>query len=774
VWVLAIWSIYRLAELVRAETGLGSAGWAGCIGASLWLLDPGASREGGWNYLMFHGVWPQLLSTALWTASIPLVWRALNDTRPRSMALAALALGGSVLAHPFGMLTCAGSAVLWPVVLWGTGRLRSLPTGTIRRWLTIHLLGGLICVGWVATFLASSSAMSRSPVPWQALGELATDLLAGELFTSHRAWVGPLAVVGLVLAVRRSSVLGWMCLSSLLGMLVLASEASVTVLRFDLLVSAFKNIQFPRHAIAMKPMWCALAGLGASALWSAARASSSQPAPEVPRRPSLGSVRIGRWLACLCLAPIVLSILEDRSRLQALPVGGIHTIEGSVYENDEARLREAIEAEVSAHADRTTTVAFLRRGMMGGTYPLFAIADANAHLVLDGHIPAVNYRHRIQRRTPKSLRAIGVTHVIYDLPLEEVEEELAAEIEPIGVFGPYTFARLPDEGAVLSRLSPTIDHDRGVVRLVSHTAEHIVLEVDEVDAPARVVLALGPYRKWIARDEAGRSVPMRARERRGGIPGIALEVSHNGRVDLRYETPAVERVLGWISLSGVGLCVLILVLGGRPRELATRLHSPMAVRISWILGITTAIVIVAFAVRHQRHQMARTWKAVAKQHARETQLADDNVEAFDRDLIAAGDYSVIASNPDRCDGLVGKNAREGCSEAAERPRVSMMYRSPYLYRCLRVQVPAAGSVKIVLEDLEGDQVVGFFKRVTPGRRGGKALEYAIDGLRQRTKAGDRRRHFQFEAGEHGGQLRIELSNGGRKPETVCVAAATTR
>ncbi|MFO7567980.1 MAG: hypothetical protein R6X02_35390, partial [Enhygromyxa sp.] len=73
VWVLALGAVWWLAATIAAELrgeaiessgskppGLLDPRWAGAFAAIAWLIDPGASREGGWNYLMFHGVWPQL------------------------------------------------------------------------------------------------------------------------------------------------------------------------------------------------------------------------------------------------------------------------------------------------------------------------------------------------------------------------------------------------------------------------------------------------------------------------------------------------------------------------------------------------------------------------------------------------------------------------------------------------------------------------------------------------------------------------------------------
>mgnify|MGYP003886285597 CR=1 FL=1 len=52
----------------------------------------------------------------------------------------------------------------------------------------------------------------------------------------------------------------------LVVLLVAASEEALSVFRLDLLVSGFKNLQFPRYAIAQKPLACAVAGVGGYAL----------------------------------------------------------------------------------------------------------------------------------------------------------------------------------------------------------------------------------------------------------------------------------------------------------------------------------------------------------------------------------------------------------------------------------------------------------------------------------------------------------------------------
>ncbi|MCA9701709.1 MAG: hypothetical protein KC431_29580, partial [Myxococcales bacterium] len=382
-------------------------------------------------------------------ASLPATWIALKKPSPRTLAGAALLLGGSVLAHPFGMLTVATSAVIWPVVCWASGAMRrELPPGVLRWGLLIHLGAGLLCVGWLYVFMASAEEMARSPVPWMPLGTLAADLLSGELFREYRAWVGPLTVIGLLVAIRRGRAMAWLGVSLVCALLVLGSEASITVLRLDLLVSGFKNLQFPRYTLALKPVLHAFAGIGAALLLARLRAVPDRDRPTEGQATSpLLRPPVARLLAAICLAPLLVGVIETKGRLLPRPVG-VEVLEGSVHEEVDASLLASLRAESQGLTEDQNglKVAFLRGGMGGGTYPLFAITDADAALVLDGHIPAVNYRHQVRDRSPEALRLMGVTHVLYDMPLSiGADKRLAEQLEELGQHGEWTLARLRPE-----------------------------------------------------------------------------------------------------------------------------------------------------------------------------------------------------------------------------------------------------------------------------------------------------------------------------------------
>ncbi len=776
IWLLALWAVWWLAATIARElrgeeiettasaeppshASLLDPRWAGALAAIAWLVDPGSAREGGWNYLMFHGVWPQLLSSALWIASLPATWAALRRPSPRSLAFAGLLLGGSVLAHPFGMLTAATSAVAWPIVLWATGALRKLPGGQIRWWLIIHAVAGLVCVGWVVTFLASAGSMARSPVPWRPLGELAMDLLAGELFQSYRAWVGPLTLIGLFVAIRRGRTMAWLGVGLACAMLVLGSEASVTVVRLDLLVSSFKNLQFPRYAIALKPMLYAFAGIGGAVLLAMLR--------ELPRRDHSGvQPAAARLLACVCLAPLLVGIVDDRTRAFPRPVGGTEVLEGSPHAAVDEALLERLRAEAELLAaepePRELTVAFLRGGMGGGTYPLFAIADAGGKLVMDGHIPAVNYKYQVKRRSPAALRMMGVTHVIHDQRLDRNNDDrqLDAALETVDTFGVWRLARL-EPGSPFEEFTVAGKIEPANVRVTRTSRTELEVEL-LAGGPGRVELPTFPYRKWSAKLDDGSSQPLGYASLVRGIPGMRVTFTGPGVITLEYKTQKRERVAMWVSLVGL-LLVLACLTSNRELQLAVRLQSERADRLSWGLGIVTLVVVVIGSWFREEKQLATTWKRVLEEHHL-------GAHHFRADLVDSGAFEVTRSTADGCDGTLGKDAMAGCTQADARPRKSMVFRAPYLYRCLHVQVPANGTLDIELDLHETDDLVGFFVRDAQHFEG-LSIQLPGPGVPLVPAQRQRRYPFQVTASARGEASTIHLRNEAIRSQGVCFVLA---
>lgn len=778
-WLLAVGGVWRLAALVTAEVlpraDLPTDGqktnspvlpaWAGCLGAAFWLLDVGASREGGWEYLMFHGVWPQLLATSLWISALPATFSALRAPSPRRIALAGALHGLAILAHPFALLTVASSAAAFAVLLL----LRPAPLprdGAWRAFLLLHALAALLSAGWLAGFFASADSMGRSPVPWHSWGELATQLITGELFESHRAWVGPLALIGLGLALRRGAAMAWLTAGLLLTTLVLASDAAITVLRLDLLVSAFKNIQFPRYAIVLKPLWYALAGTGATIVMLWARRSlvsqqSSTPGQNISYPPQnsstnsqKSSIGLTTWAASILLAPLLAGTLEDLGRLLPGPAGARSTLETSRWGAVESELHTALAAERPAHPK--IKIAYLRQGMGGGTFPIFAMADEHADLVLDGHIPSLNSVHRIRGRSLALLRGLGVTHVLYDKPLRKQEAELTAAMTPVIKAGPYTLARLTplEDPRTLPGIATWSARDLTVTP-TRHGAHALDLDVS---AAATIHLLATPDRKWQATfvpadgsEPTALAMPTTTLYS-GELTGTRVAVPAPGRIELRYVTPPRERTLGRVSIAAALLTLLTIAFLKKPLQFAGRLHSPAARKISAALTVLTAALVLLLAVRRQTQQLARTWDPLV------------SGRTFVTDLVDSGAYTVTMDPADTCDGLDGRDARHGCTAARDRPRRATLYRDPYLYRCLWVTVPPRGETEVAFDAPAGARVTGLYQRRTGGKPNKRLT--ITPGKKPAQMIKDRAERFDAAA--------LKFTNKGGEPERVCITAAATR
>jgi hypothetical protein len=624
--------------------------------------------------------------------------------------------------------------------------------------------------------------MARSPVPWRPLGDLATDLLVGELFRDFRAWVGPLTIIGAFVLIRRGHTMAWLVIGLVCATLVLGSEASVTVLRLDLLASSFKNLQFPRYSIALKPLLYALAGIGGAVLLATLRelpparlAQSPNPPGELP--PTREHPAVARLIACICLAPLVAGVVDDRSRLFPHPVGGTQVLEGTPHAAVDEALLERLRAEAERLAaepePRELTVAFLRGGMGGGTYPLFAITDANGKLVMDGHIPAVNYKYQVKRRSPAALRLMGVTHVIYDHPLDRStdDRQLATVLEIVDQFGVWTLARL-DPGDPPQAFSIGGKLDPANVRVTRTSRTELQVEL-LAGGPGRVDLPIGPYRKWSAVRDDGSAVSLEVASVARGVPGLQIPFRGPGVVSLEYTTPTRERAAMWVSL--VGILLLLACLGSnRELQLAVRLQSQRAGQLSWALGLVTLVVIVIGSYVREERQLEVTWERLFDENRKSAHLAKGPELRFRADLVDSGAYTVTRSTTDGCDGTLGKDAMAGCTQADTRPRKSMVYRAPYLYRCLHVQVPANGTLDIELDDLHDTDVIsGFFVRDQQHFDG---LSVALPGQQTPVvpKQQQRRHHFHVTAEARGDASTIHLRNDAIRAQGLCFVLAAAR
>lgn len=743
------------------------AGWAGLVAAALWLVDPGGSRQGGWSYLMFHGVWPQLLAATLWAASLGLTWQAFADPRPRRLALAMLALGGSLWAHPFALLTAAASAGAWAVLVLVKPLWRAAPRwpGPWRVWVVVHVGGALLGMGWLATFMGGAEGLGREPVPWTTLAELGTALVHGQLLASQWAVAIPLALVGAVVVARRGGTLGWVVLGLAVGMLVLASEDAITVLRLDLVLSGLENLQFPRYAIPLKPLLFALAGVGVGGAlaWAWARRSAAQAAGPAPLD---AAAWVRRGAAALVFAPLVATLVPESGRLVPRPVAAIDTLRSDDLDDAEAELLAALQDEAAALPPaRPLVVAVMRSDMGGGTYPIFTVTDAGGRLAIDSHIPTVNLEHALRRRVP-AYESLGVTHVIHDLPVPEKEQELAAALEEVGRYGPFTLERFTPPSGRSRRVAELLG--RGTVEVRVDEVERLELDVTGVGPGVTLALGRAPHHRWEVTLDGEPLAPQELRLDKGGVTGLGVELPGPGRVAVTYRVTEGERRAVWISAAVLLLCLVALVWGGPP--IATAEPGPRARQVAWALAAAGGLLLAIVLPGRQRARLEATWVGLG-QHVLQT--SDERLPTFERDLVMDDALEVTVTPSRICSGLLGKDVLEGCSEAAHAPSRSFLYREPFMYRCLRISVPADGEAWLQLPTLPDDQtvVVGVVVRHDQSTAG-KQLLFGSQKLSQHVT--NDARDFVLDRRQHGDAPRLGVRNEGREIEQVCVAAALVR
>jgi hypothetical protein len=754
-WLLAVLACWRLGRLVGREiSGSPSvARWTAAAASLLWLADPGGSRLGGWAYTMFHGVWAQLLSSSLWTLALTLQWDAWRRPSPRRLALAAFLLAASVLAHPFGILTAVVSGVIWLGVLTVSRDADALPGGRLRWWLLMHVGAALMAAGWLATFFVAAESMRRSPVAWEPLSALAASLVRGDLFAGPWVWAGPAALVGIYLLARRGGAYSWLVLGCTAAMLVLASHDAITVLRLDLLLSGFKNLQFPRWSMAIKPMLFVVSAAGLVATVRAvATAAATQASPRVP------TSIVPRFVAALLLAPLLAALAPELQRLAPRPVGAIDTL-------DDADLVEADAALVTTlRAERETSpqpirVAFLRRGMTGAMWPLLALADAHAPIVVDGHVATINFRHHVISRNPAVLAALGVTHVLWDGNLLR-DEDLLAQLQTVGRFGPFTLARL-------TRTPHRVDAELlGSGELTIEAAadgatseDGLRMTLRGTAADSKLILHTPPHPKWRLQGD-GTSLPLQA----WGSAFVRSRVvaPGDGTFTLAYVDSARERrarILSWLTaaIAFVGLMF------GRPFVVARFTPSRRLQRLGTIaagVGLVVALLVVAW---RQQTQLAERWT----EYAIETRPARASPLSYVRDLVVEDDVQSQRTPAIACSGLHTKNVLEGCIEADHAPRIAILYDEPYLYRCRQVSVPPRGQVRLTFDGVRPDQVV-LGTLVHPGESNRELSFAAGDPPRP---LGRRARRLRLTGDALGPQAGLVVENPHRQPQRICLAAA---
>lgn len=270
-YALGFYVVFALQGLVVLRLGrlFGLGPWPGLIAAALVLTDAGFTREAGWMYTVYFGVWPQVFATSLAWLGLGELARALGfgeseATDERAVLWASLSFGGALLAHPIALPSLAIGGVLMMLTL-----VPRAPIGwrlAATRCLLAGLVGALLAAWWWVPMLQHKAWMASYGwlfAPLDAMLEwLKTD---GRWAQRMPAAVGYLALLGVVLAsVGVGRVARFVALFAVVQWLLASSDA-FWQLRLDRLSEGFTHIQYQRFLIGAKPGLFLCAGLAAAA-----------------------------------------------------------------------------------------------------------------------------------------------------------------------------------------------------------------------------------------------------------------------------------------------------------------------------------------------------------------------------------------------------------------------------------------------------------------------------------------------------------------------------
>lgn len=481
--------------LVRIARLFGMGPWPGLIAALLVLSDAGFTREGGWMYTVYFGVWPQALANSLAWLGLGEVARALgygptqvaepdSQAGVRATVLAGLCFGAALLAHPIALPSLALGGLLILITLvprgpvpWRVGVARCALAG---------LLGLLLAAWWLLPMLQHKAWMASYGWLYAPLEVMLRWLIEdGRWAQRMPAAVGYAALIGVVLAsVGVGRAARFVALYAVLQWL-LASDDAFWQLRLDRLSEGFTHIQYQRFLIGAKPGLYLCAGLAvvAPAVWA--------------RRLWLARERLARpWLAIVgafALVPISVAlslwVLDDsRATMAEYEVGTVQ-IE-----------RVPGDPEFEAHYQDFLAWARAQWDAREHDYRIAIDTARNHHLFMDapiwtatpqyklGFTPGDNFVHKPESGRRELLDALGVRWLVgFDRSGRARPHEVARfgriYVREHSSANPGQLAWLEGDGTI-----EIVEADlrAGIVRA----------RVRDVAGGAKVIFAIAGYPRW--------------------------------------------------------------------------------------------------------------------------------------------------------------------------------------------------------------------------------------------------------------------------------------
>jgi hypothetical protein len=581
--VLAMYAIAALGIYAFGRVYLGRL--SGFLGGLFFLLDRGQYREGGWNYTIWWGVWPQVLSTGFTFLSFALLDNVIKRARPRDFALAGLATGAALVAHPVAVMYFGLGAPIFLVARALSDRERSAGQ-IVARCLAALAIGGALAAFWVLPFVAKGSWMAKYGELWKSLPQMGSGLWQGKLFDNAMPPVIILGAFGAAVALWRRS-FGATFLAAY-GAVTLFIASSTAFQGLDLLTisPSFGQIQFQRLSILAKPCVWLLAGYAISMLFL--RPSAPGDASGAPGRAAGFTWRRYALVALVLLvvAPFVRPVLEHYGRTYGRELGRPKTRKQVAHWKD----YQAFLSWSKGIRDKERKEGFYRISYVrpyNDHYFGAAPAYNKTPMYKVGYTPAINFKHKPDTADPRLYKLLNVKFIA-SIGAQGGKVELVKRFGAIYVyrFKDYTAQRYTLKGPGTVKVE-RFDPGGGGIRL----------QVSGATEKSRLILHVANYPNWRAKLDGGDSLPITT----GSLSGHTIFISvpaKNGTLVFSYGMPAVNLIGSLLSWLAIGLLVFFAVRKRKPQLLAAQVArlAPLgrkAERWGVALGIAALIVPVA-------------------------------------------------------------------------------------------------------------------------------------------------------------------------------------
>jgi len=500
---------------------------AALIACALWLLDPGAFRQGGWSYFLYWGVWGQPLAMGFLLFGLARLGDYLEDGRGRQAAAGAAWLGAGLVVHPTNLVLMGFIVPLWlgcRALIGGADWKRDL-----RRAALVGGVGLLLSAWWLFPMTQRSDWTVNIGEPWAPLGELSGRLLTGGLFTNTSRWVSLAAAIGFGLAIARRQALAVSMGALWIALLVFTTEQCAGFLSAHLSES-FSYLQYERLTLGMKLGLFALAGYAGVTLWGMAKALTGA----------------GRPLAMAGAAALVgVGAASGVLAKSDMPVTMTTTADTEWWRDFQAYTRWALEEHGKVDdfyrvaLEETTHSHRLMAAPIHDGVPIYKA----------GYTPAKLFKHAPEMIHPRIYQRLSMRYVV---KLDEVPRELLRKrkLTPLQRFGRYHVYRYGPWRPARAHLEGEGGEEvAGRVEVLAFERESVRIRLSGVEPGARLVLHRAEYVRWSATAGGEEVAITPVKVHAQGQPMLMSVPARDGEVVFSY---------GWRAEEWIGLVMTLL------------------------------------------------------------------------------------------------------------------------------------------------------------------------------------------------------------------------